>query len=258
MSLFRRTQNGAHPLPAPAAEPLPALAAAAPAGDLPCSATGCTRTTGVACHYTDRRARHCPTAWCPEHAEPAAGFVYCRRHAGLLYLLSTAGSAVLPDLDTRAPSLVEWLARDLGDDLEAALLGTGQGDAVTTEPAHPIHQNQIRERTWERSWRLCRHTGFVHRVNLRVSEENDTEVVLLVDRNEVARVVPPWISARLEGEAVDHDEDARRRARFHESLVVAVRRGLDEAIAGVGLIGSGREHPRAHVEHLEGDSCPLP
>ncbi len=137
MSLFRRTQGGAQPPAAPAPEPVAAPPAAPPAGDLPCSATGCAATIGVACHYTDRRDRHCPTAWCPEHTELAAGFVFCRRHAGLLRLLSTAGSVVLPDIDTRAPGLVEWLARDLGDGIEAALLATGEGDLVTTEPAHP-------------------------------------------------------------------------------------------------------------------------
>lgn len=46
----------------------------------------------------------------------------------------------------------------------------GAGDAVTSEAAHLVHAGRTRERIWERSWRLCRHTGFVHRVALQVEE----------------------------------------------------------------------------------------
>jgi hypothetical protein len=138
--------------------------------------------------------------------------------------------SVLPDLESRAPGLIEWLARDLTEGVEAALMATGQGDSVSSEPAHTVHPGRSRERVWERSWRLCRHTGFVHRVCLQIAEARDTEVVLIVDRQEVARLTPPWIEARLAGEALSLEEDARRRAEFRDGLLAAVRRGLaDEA-----------------------------
>jgi hypothetical protein len=197
--------------------------------DLSCSATGCAGTTVVQCAYADRRGRTCPTAWCPDHVEVAGDRPYCRRHAGLMRArLSDEQDAVLPDLESRAPGLIEWLARDLAEGVEAALMATGAGDSVSSESVHIVHQARARERTWERSWRLCRHTGFVHRVCLQIAESRDTEVVVIVDRQEVAVMTPPWIAARLSGEHLSLEEDARRRAEFRDALLAAVRRGLAE------------------------------
>ncbi|HEY0410573.1 MAG TPA: hypothetical protein VGE42_09935, partial [Candidatus Dormibacteraeota bacterium] len=125
-------------------------------------------------------------------------------------------------------SLVEWLARDLGDDLGHLLMATGAGDAVTSEAAQLVDSGRAQEQIWERSWRLCRHTGFVHRVALQVAEGHDTDVVVRVGRREVARLTPPWIEARTRGERLSHEEDARRRAVFRQALLGAVRRGLAE------------------------------
>ena len=197
--------------------------------DLTCAATGCGATTVVACSYVDRRGRACPTAWCPDHVEVAEDRPYCRRHAGVIRArLADPEGSVLPDLESRAPGLIEWLARDLAEGIEAALMATGAGDSVASESVHTVHQARARERTWERSWRLCRHTGVVHRVCLQVAEARDTEVVVIVDRHEVAQLTPPWIAARLAGEALSPDEDARRRAEFHDVVLAAVRRGLAE------------------------------
>jgi hypothetical protein len=232
MPLWRRGPGGEHPhtlAPATAAVVEPAAAAAAepPPGDLPCAATGCAETTGVRCAYVDRRERGCATAWCPAHRELAGGHVYCRRHAVLIRAIAAgAGVPWLPDVDSRAPSLVEWLANDLGDRLCDALMATGEGDSVTTEVVHLVHAGRDRERIWERSWRLCRHTGFVHRVALQVAEERDTEVVVRVGHRELARMTPPWIEARRNGEVLTDAEDASRRAEFHDALLGAVRRGL--------------------------------
>jgi hypothetical protein len=224
MPPWRRGPGGTHPhtlAPVSAAAPEP------PPGDLPCAATACEETTGVRCAYVDRRDRPCPTAWCSAHRELAGGHVYCRRHAVLIRAIA-AGTDVLglPDVDSRAPALVEWIARDLGDRVSDELMATGEGDAVTTEAAHLVHAGRDRDRVWERSWRLCRHTGFVHRVALQVAEERDTEVVVRVGHRELARMTPPWIVARHRGEVLTDAEDARRRAEFHDGLLGAVRRGL--------------------------------
>lgn len=228
MPLWRRAPGGAlqdavAPVAAPTPEPEPLL------GDRDCSATGCAETTGVPCAYVDRRDRACATAWCPAHRDLAGGRVYCRRHAGVMRALA-AGSDVfsVPDLDTRAPSLVEWVARDLDGDLRAVLMATGEGESVTSEAAHLVHAGRTRERGWERSWRLCRYTGFVHRVAVQVDEGRDTEVVVRVGHREVARLIPPWIAARQGGEEVTPAEDAQRRAHFHDLLLGAVRQGLVE------------------------------
>jgi hypothetical protein len=200
---------------------------------LTCAATGCASTTVVPCAYLDRRDRACPTAWCPEHVEVAGDRPYCRRHAGVMRArVAEHHDSVLPDLESRAPGLIEWLARDLTEGVEAALMATGEGESVSSEPAHTVHPARVRERVWERSWRLCRHTGFVHRVCLQVAEARDTEVVVIVDRHEVARLTPPWIAARLSGESLSAGEDAHRRTEFRDGLLAAVRRGLsDEASA---------------------------
>ena len=195
--------------------------------DLTCAATGCASTTVVPCAYVDRRDRACPTAWCPEHVDVAGDRPYCRRHAGVMRArLAEPLESVLPDLESRAPGLVEWLARDLTEGVEAALLATGEGDSVASEAAHTVAPARSRERVWERSWRLCRHTGIVHRVALEVGEERDTEVVLRVASCEVARLTPPWIAARLRGETVTAADDAARRDAFRDTLLDAVREAL--------------------------------
>jgi hypothetical protein len=230
MPLWGRGLVGVHQhTPPPAQAPAVEAAPEPPPGNLPCAAAGCAETTGVRCAYVDRRDHACPTAWCPAHRELAGDRVYCRRHAGVARALDTgAGAPSLPDVDSRAPGLIEWLARDLGDGLCEALMATGQGDSVTTEVAHLVHSGRTRERIWERSWRLCRHTGFVHRVALQVAEERDTEVVVRVGHRELARMTPPWITARARGEALTPAEDARRRAAFRDAVLGAVWRGLAE------------------------------
>jgi hypothetical protein len=227
MALWRRVVGDDPQQPEPPAPVVDAGPGESP-GDLPCAAAGCAEATGARCAYVDRRGRACPTAWCPAHREVAAGRVSCRRHAGVVRALAAGPGTRLPDLDTRAPSLVEWLARDLGDDLGHLLMATGAGDAVTSEAAQLVDSGRAQEQVWERSWRLCRHTGFVHRVALQVAEGQDTDVVVRVGRREVARLTPPWIEARGRGERLSPDEDERRRAAFRQALLGAVRRGLAE------------------------------
>jgi hypothetical protein len=189
----------------------------------PCAATGCTAPTAEPCAYVDRRDRACATLWCPAHADVVGGRLLCRRHAGVVRALAEGpAGAPLPDLEARAPSLIEWVARDLDEGVRTLLLATGAGDTVTSEPARLMHAARRRERVWERSWRLCRHTGFVHRVALEVGEGNDTEVVVRVASREVARTTPPWIAARLRGEVLDPAEDEARRVAFRDALLGAV------------------------------------
>ena len=118
------------PPPAPSS-PVPSPASTAPTvarfpvteGDLPCRARGCANHNGVLCHYIDRRGRRCDTAWCPNHWATVGGIVYCRRHAGTIaaigYFDHPAG---MPDVDNRAPSLVNWVARDLDAFVAATLV----------------------------------------------------------------------------------------------------------------------------------------
>ena len=84
------------------------------AGDQRCTQPGCGRTTGLACEYVDRRGHDCRTSWCPDHRLVIDGRVYCRRHAGVVSALPVGyvgHTAPMPDLETRAPSLVRWVSR---------------------------------------------------------------------------------------------------------------------------------------------------
>jgi hypothetical protein len=181
----------------------------------------------------DRREQSCTSHWCAAHAQTVAGRAYCRRHAGVARaLLEDPDCPSMPDIDNRAPSLLEWLARDLQDGITALLMATGEGDSVTTGAAHLVRVGADRGRAWERSWRLCRHTGIAQRVTLQVAERDDTQVVVKVGRTERTRMTPPWIEARRYALALDHAEDARRRAAFREAMLTAVAEGLESGSAG--------------------------
>ena len=199
------------------------------AGTLPCSERGCTATTGERCAYVDRRGRTCGTAWCPDHQQISGGAVYCRRHAGVVRALASAEGS-MPDLENRAPSLVNWVSRDLQDVIQdivnsySAELGT---DQLIADPLHLDFVGPERRRVWERSWKLVDHTGWGLRVALEVDEARDTEVVVRVGRNVATRVTPPWIEARLRGEQVPADVDAAQRQQFYRSLTETLAAAIE-------------------------------
>jgi hypothetical protein len=197
-----------------------------------CSERGCSSTEGERCGYVDRRGRSCGTAWCPDHQSIVGGVVYCRRHAGVVKALSgdARGAAALPDLENRAPSLATWVSRDVEEAVagivrsHAAELG---GDRLISDPVHLVFLGPERLRAWERSWRLVAHTGWTLRVALEVEESRDTEVVVRVGRNVVARLEPPWIAARRGGESPTAGDDAVRRQQFYRALVELVASAVD-------------------------------
>ena len=67
------------------------------------------------CAYRDRRGAPCPAAFCPAHSVSFSGISYCRRHAGTVQAIGELAKDPngFPDLNDRAPSLVNWIARDL-------------------------------------------------------------------------------------------------------------------------------------------------
>jgi hypothetical protein len=228
MPFWKRSRGGA----VPAATGLQHLA-----GTLPCSLGDCTESTGLPCSYVDRRGTACGTAWCPEHRLIAGGAVYCRRHHGTVTGM-TGGSDTLPlpDRDNRAPSLVAWVSRRVEPAVEALLLDhrrPGDVARLVSVPVHLVFVGRERLRAWERTWALADHTGHRLAVTLQVEEDQSTELVVRVQRNAVARVVPPWIEARLSGEEVPPDVDAARRREFYEFLQHAIADALDRAEAPV-------------------------
>jgi len=182
---------------------------------------------GVACSYRDRRGRACPTAWCPTHRAPLAGPVLCRRHAGIVTALGASG-ALPPDLETRAPSLLEWVSRGVDVGIAAALnvVADPQLEQLVTVPGRLIFLGVERHRAWERAWQLAAHTGLTRRVSLVVEEADDSQVVIRVGQTIAGRLTPPWIEQRRRGESVSPEEDAKRRQQFDETILELVRKGL--------------------------------
>jgi len=209
--------------------------AAAPAH---CTAQGCPATEVTQCAYVDRRSRPCSTAWCHEHAVMIDGAVYCRRHAGVVRAVGTQPDRLqsLPDLENRAPSLVNWMARDVDSDVRNILLRYAQGE-TTIDESPIMATGPPSNRMWTRHWKVLSHTGFNMRISLTVTEAEDTKVRASVDGTLVTEAEPPWIARRQAGVPLSPDIDAAERARFHRELLEAVEAHLARYIPGSSTPG---------------------
>jgi hypothetical protein len=207
-------------------------------GDLPCRARGCLNDNGVLCHYIDRRGRRCDTAWCPHHWATVGGIVYCRRHAGTIaaigYFDHPSG---MPDVDNRAPSLVNWVGRDLDAFVAATLVQSAtQGETFVREPVVSTHADRSGGRRYERGWKLVDHTGLRLVVAVFVVEGEETTVRVRVGSGVIAEGVPPWIERHRRGVEVTEETDRSQRALFYaffqKHIVAAVRanRAIDQTL----------------------------
>jgi len=225
--------------PSMAPSPTPGIARfPATEGDLPCRARGCPNHNGVLCHYVDRRGRRCETGWCPNHWATVGGIVYCRRHAGTIaaigYFDHPSG---MPDVDNRAPSLVNWVARDLDAFVAATLVQSAtQGETFVREPVVSTHADRSGGRRYERGWKLVDHTGLRLVVAVFVSEDEETTIRVRVGSGVVAEGVPPWIERHRRGIEVTEETDRNQRALFYaffqKHIVAAVRanRAIDQTL----------------------------
>ncbi|HKR98039.1 MAG TPA: hypothetical protein VJU79_00865 [Candidatus Dormibacteraeota bacterium] len=225
MSFFKRNTREAAEAPEPVSPAMVAL------GDLPCTEHGCSNSTGLECEYVDRRSRRCRTAWCPEHRMVVHDRVYCRRHAGVVRAVPTGvleASAPLPDLDNRAPSLVNWVSNEVDAEVRRLLLGElgSSGAELIADPVALVFVGIDRGRAWERAWKLAGHTGTIRKVSLMVEEEHDTEVAVKIGPNVVDRIVPPWIGRRAEMNRATPADERRERDQFNEHILDAIDRGL--------------------------------
>jgi hypothetical protein len=217
---FRRTRT--ENTPAPAAKP-------ASQPGIPCTLAGCTNETAVPCTYEDGRGRACQAVYCPEHGVFIDDAFYCRRHAGVVRAVGSLATPAggLPDLDNRAPSLVNWVARDLDANVRRLLAASaGRGESVIADETVRVVRDFHRHARWDQSWRLVDHTGVILKVTVQVLEENDSLVRVHVGSGVIADGVPPWIVRRAdEG---DMATDAEKRQRFYqwlnESIFMAVDR----------------------------------
>jgi len=155
------------------------------------------------------------------------GMPLCRRHAGVVRAIGTEPDRLLslPDLENRAPSLVNWVAHDVDPDVRRILQRYADSGTTIDESAiFPL--GHATRRTWTRHWKLLSHTGFDIRISLMVAEAEDTTVRASVDGTVVAEVEPPWIARRRSGVTLTPEEDEAERARFRRQLVDAVETHL--------------------------------
>ncbi len=186
-----------------------------------CTAPGCQNLTAVPCAYRDRRGRACETAFCPDHGIVVAGARYCKRHGGTVRALGGHAADPLshPDVDNRAPSLVNWVANDL-DAPTREILGrlARSGERVLSDDEVTLLHDQNRQPRWERSWRLVDHTGVIVKITVIVDEEDDAVVRVRVGSDDVVRAMPPWIERRLRGLETTPELDASQRRIFYRFI----------------------------------------
>ncbi len=191
---------------------------------------GCGNLTAQLCAYRDRRERSCPATICPAHGISLGGVVYCRRHAGTVQAIGELAldQSGRPDIDDRAPSLVDWIARDIDKNVRTMLARTARpGESVLVDDAVRLAHDVRRNARWERSWRLIEHTGPILNVTLHVAEDDDALVHVRVGTEAVADGVPPWIARRREGHHVEAAIDISQRRVFYQYL----EETISEAVA---------------------------
>ena len=215
-ALFRRREHAAPPAPV--------------ATGIACTMRGCANQTAQLCAYRDRRERSCAVTICPAHAISLGGNTYCRRHAGTVQAIGelSRDPSGHPDVDDRAPSLVDWIGRDIDRDIRTLLARAARpGESVISDNvarrAHDFHRNA----RWERSWRLVEHTGPVLNVTLHVAEDDDSLVHVRVGCEAVAGGGPPWIARRRDGQDVEAAIDISQRQLFYRYL----EETISEAVA---------------------------
>ncbi|MGC8460986.1 MAG: hypothetical protein ACP5OR_03980 [Candidatus Dormibacteria bacterium] len=231
MGLFSRKSTSTQGDPSPAF-PQGSSPSSPLVGELPCSAPGCSNTTGVACAYIDRRNRKCKTSWCPEHQFIVNGKCYCRRHANTVDAVGdqehTTYGFAMPDLSNRAPSLVRWIANDISDRVEELLSRYRiSGEQYRRERVHAVRSvdGSIR---WEVTWQLFDHTGSRVRVSIEVKEAVPTTLNARVGQLIVYSEVPPWILHRERNEEVSPETDTRERDMFYEMMLKAIDEHLTD------------------------------
>ena len=219
-------------------------------GVLMCSGRACGEQTGIACAHLDRRGRHCPTAWCPRHRVVDQEEVYCPVHALVL------GADPLAfhehhrvDLDNKVGLTVSWVVREVDAEISAALekLSRQYRHRLVADPVHFALVGLERVRTWERSWKICSHTGIALRLAVAVEEAVPGVVIGRLNSKVVIRLdVPPAdMRQRAEDPTATEPPDV---AAFRTELVGELTAA---AHAWTGI------HPAPPALHVLGEVMPL-
>jgi hypothetical protein len=146
---------------------------------------------------------------------------YCRRHAGIIEAVGADHAQVpLPDLDNRAPSLANWVGRDLDAAIRTLLETAFPGQTMNVSGM--VSAGLPRDRSWGRSWKVISPLGIDCSVGVSVREADDRVIHVAYDGKEILAVTPPWIEARPQGEGADVVTDQERRSRFYELVLEAL------------------------------------
>ena len=140
----------------------------------------------------------------------------------------------LPDLENRAPSLVNWVGSHIDANLRSLLSRYSIADArVVGSWTRPVGSPS--RRTWARHWKALSNAGIDLTISLEVSEAEDTIVSACVDEEKVITVEPPWITARQHGLELTKEQDATARSYFYTDLVEALEAKLKARASNTGL-----------------------
>lgn len=143
-------------------------------------------------------------------------------------ITAPAGHAnAVPDLQDRAPSLINWIAKDIDAPLRALLAKAARsGERVITDGYVQLTRDIVRRARWERSWRIVDNTGLVIKVVIYIDEGDDSLVHVCAGDLIVGEGVPPWIEHRRKGDDVAVTIDISQRQRFYNSIQDAIAGAL--------------------------------
>lgn len=145
-----------------------------------------------------------------------------------------ASASGAPDVDSRAPSLAGWMARELDTpirELFARAVPAGTGTLVV-DPVVLVVADGGQARRWTKTWMMVHHNSVVSRVSIEVDEAADCQVEARVDSELIGFGVPPWIEHRRAGHRVAAAVDAGERAGF----TAAMARSIELVVTGQEVV----------------------
>jgi serine/threonine protein kinase len=195
-----------------------------------CSYGGCNSSEGWPCSYEDAKGQICATWWCRKHVVFIDSTPFCPRHANVLRALAATAGTIReikhrPDIADRALPLAALVAEDVDRDIT---------ELIRRRYHHRRDVKLVSDRTmrqtwegrgavaWERSWAALVGQGYLARVAVRVAASEPDTVKVAIGNTVVFAAVPDWISRRREGEAPDHGDRARFRAKVIEAVLTHI------------------------------------
>jgi serine/threonine protein kinase len=223
-----------------------------------CSYGGCNATEGWPCSYEDAKGQICATWWCKKHVVFIDSTPFCPRHANVLRALAATAGTIReikhrPDISDRALPLASLVAEDVDRDIT---------ELIRRRYHHRRDVKLVSDRTmrqtwesrgavaWERSWAALVGQGYLARVAVRVAASEPDLVKVAIGNTVVFGAVPDWISRRREGEAPDHAD----RARFRAKVIEAVLTHIDSPTplpSGHMVAAAPESGHQAHAPHID-------